>query len=160
MRVGPGDDVATASLRGARVRKAVRLIDLSLNDARLSVGVLARDLGISAARLRQLYAAELGVGPKAYIIEHRLTRAAALLAASPVSVNEAMAVAGFNDASHFSREYRRRFGARPRIHGNNLNAIQKWDQTGLIFDFSKRLSFWPTLFACKHPRGASSLQKE
>ena len=117
---------ATPQLKDMRVKQAVRLIDLRLNDARLTVGQLAKTLGISSSRLRQLFVAKFGIGPKAYIRECRLIRAAALFAAWPVSVKEVMAATGFNDPSNFSKVYKRRFGVAPRTHRDGL----KGDHSG------------------------------
>ncbi|MGH9449169.1 MAG: helix-turn-helix domain-containing protein [Terriglobia bacterium] len=113
MRFDPGENVATVRLADARVRKAVRLIDLEINDARLSVAHVAGALGLSERRLREIFTAGLGVGPKQYICESRLRAARALLEASSLSVKEAMAASGFSDPSHFSRQYKRLFGAPP-----------------------------------------------
>lgn len=116
---------ATTQPKDMRVKQAVRLIDLRLNDARLTVGQLAKTLGISSSRLRQLFARELGVSPKDYIRECRLTRAASLLVASRLSVKEAMATAGFNDASDFSKAFKARFGVAPskwRDHPDSQSA--------------------------------------
>lgn len=99
-----------------RVRNALLLIHSEFKDHDLTVAYLARKLRLSPSRLRQLFAAELGSTPKSYIREVRLARARALLEHSLLSVKEIMAAVGFNDPSHFSRDYKRRFGLMPSKH--------------------------------------------
>ncbi|MGH9352775.1 MAG: helix-turn-helix domain-containing protein, partial [Terriglobia bacterium] len=97
-----------------RVTEALKLIDARLADQRLTVASLARELGISPRRLRQLFLTELGIPPKAYICEQRLAKARALLETSSLRVKEIMGAIGFNDPSDFSKQYKALFGAAPR----------------------------------------------
>lgn len=113
---------ATPQLKDMRVKQAMRLIDLRLNDAQLTVGQLAKTLGQSERRLRQIFMKEFGVGPKQYIRERRLARAATLLADSALSVKEVMSAIGFNHPSHFSREYKRFFGETPSESRDRLDS--------------------------------------
>lgn len=101
--------------RDLRVTAALRLIQSEFNDHDLTVANLARRLRLSPSRLRQLFAAELGSTPKSYIREVRLARARTLLEHSALSVKEVMAAAGFNDPSHFSKDYKKRFGVLPSL---------------------------------------------
>lgn len=96
-----------------RIRNALRLIHSDFKDHDLTVAHLARKLRLSPSRLRQLFAAELGTTPKSYIREVRLVRARTLLEHSVLSIKEIMAAVGFNDPSHFSKDYKRRFGTMP-----------------------------------------------
>lgn len=112
------------SPRDSRVARALRLIDAEISGPRLTVGWLASQLGISASRLRQLLHKELGVTPAHYIRGRRLDRAQVLLANSSLSVKQVMAAVGFNDRSHFSRQYKRRFGVAPRQCSDCLARIR------------------------------------
>jgi transcriptional regulator GlxA family with amidase domain len=103
----------TVSPHDPRVRGALRLIQNEFKDHDLTVANLAQKLGLSPSRLRQLFASELGSTPKSYIREIRLARARTLLEHSGLSIKEVMAAVGFNDPSHFSKDYKRRFGLMP-----------------------------------------------
>jgi AraC-like DNA-binding protein len=89
------------------------LVETELNNQGLSVLRLAEEIGISPSRLRQLFVAELGNCPNEYIRGRRLDQARVLLATSSLSVKEVMAAVGFNDPSHFSKEFKKRFGVAP-----------------------------------------------
>jgi AraC-like DNA-binding protein len=109
----PASPLAPSRPKDRRLLQAMRLVDSRLGDPRLSVASLTRELKISQSWLRQLFIAELGMSPKSYIRERRLTHAASLLASSRLSVKEVMVAAGFNDPTHFAKDYKRRFGSLP-----------------------------------------------
>src|SRR6476646_5636963 len=82
--------------------------------APLSIDELARAVNLSPAHLRRLFQRELGRSPARMWRELRLDHARHLLQTSFLTVKEVMAAAGWNDPSHFSREFKRRFGQSPR----------------------------------------------
>lgn len=111
-----------ARARDVRVIRSVSLIEAGLKDPRLAVAGLAAKLHISSSRLRQLFAAELGIGPKTYIHQLRLIRAQNLLGHSSLSIKEVMAAVGFNDPSHFSRDFKKHFGVSPAVYRERRQA--------------------------------------
>jgi AraC-like DNA-binding protein len=102
-------------------RKARRQIDTriaravgamaQMTDA-ASVTVAADAAGLSASRFQHLFTREVGVPFRRYRVWHRL-RAAIRAAASGSSLTSAAYAAGFADQAHFTREFRRTFGAPP-----------------------------------------------
>ena len=60
-----------------------------------------------------LFIAQTGFPPVRYLQRLRLRRARLLLEGTLLSVKEVMALVGYNDASHFSRDFRRQHGASP-----------------------------------------------
>jgi transcriptional regulator GlxA family with amidase domain len=96
-----------------RVRTA---IDTMLRDIErpLAVTELARRVNLSRSRLTHLFHTELGCSPARYLREARLDRARTLVENTSLSIKEIMARVGFNDPSHFSRDFSRRHGASPR----------------------------------------------
>ena len=76
--------------------------------------LLARAVGVSTSRLHALFHDALGLSPLQYVQRQRLRRAQQLLAGSDLPVAEVGARAGFGDAFHFSRTFRRAFGEGPR----------------------------------------------
>jgi transcriptional regulator GlxA family with amidase domain len=100
-----------------RVERTVSLIDERLADPSLSADMLAREQGISRRRLDELFVKVLGTSVAACIAQRRLGRAADLLrdpACDGLSVASVALHVGFQDASHFARAFKNRFGASPR----------------------------------------------
>lgn len=105
-------DLATpASLSSARVRRIVeQLRNACPNVPRLTT--LAREHGISASRLTHLLSSELGLPYRAYVLWLRVQAALDSLSADG-SLTRAAHHAGFADAAHLSRTFRRMFGIAP-----------------------------------------------
>jgi AraC-like DNA-binding protein len=105
---GPRDTVALLD-------RAKETITARLADPRLNPDHVAALLGVSRRYLYALFATD--VGPIAgYIRSQRLERARALLVAAPpdaLSVADVAASCGFADPAHFSRLFRRAYGASP-----------------------------------------------
>ncbi|HEU4577515.1 MAG TPA: helix-turn-helix domain-containing protein [Polyangiaceae bacterium] len=73
---------------------------------------LSRHFGISVRHLQRWFNLHLASTPGVWLAEQRLLHARELLASSG-SVKEVAYELGFNHVSHFSRDFRRRFGHRP-----------------------------------------------
>jgi AraC-like DNA-binding protein len=80
----------------------------------LDVATLARHVNLSPSRFAHLFRANTGVAPVRYLRGMRLSRARLLLERTFLSVKEVMALVGCNDASHFTRDYRRAYGMAPQ----------------------------------------------
>ena len=80
----------------------------------LPVQELGRRVNLSPSRFAHLFRHEIGCGPARYLRELRLDRARTLVEQSTLSIKEIMARVGFNDPSHFTRDFTRRHGAPPR----------------------------------------------
>ena len=78
-----------------------------------TVAGLARTVNLSESRFRALFTAQTGMAPGRYLQRIRLRRARLLLERTFLSVKEVMALVGYNDPSHFSRDVRREHGAAP-----------------------------------------------
>lgn len=103
---------AARPLRPA-VRHALRLLDEGLTEPRPpAIDEVATAVGLSASRLSHLLADEVGLGFRQYILWRRLERSGRSLATG-ASVTEAAHAAGFADAAHMSRTFRRMFGVAP-----------------------------------------------
>src|SRR5262245_15308738 len=83
-------------------------------DRPLAVTELARRVNLSRSRLTHLFRIPTGTSPARYLREARLDRARTLVEETSLSIKEIMARVGFNDPSHFSRDFSRRHGASPR----------------------------------------------
>lgn len=96
-----------------RVRTA---IDVMMRDIErpLAVTDLARRVNLSRSRFTDLFREEIGCSPARYLREARLDRARQLLENTLLSIKEVRARVGFNDPSHFTRDFCRRHGTSPR----------------------------------------------
>ncbi len=78
----------------------------------LRAATVASSVGLSASRLSQLFAAELGLPLRAYVRWTRLRAAARRMQAGD-SLTTAAAEAGFADSAHLSRTFQEMFGIAP-----------------------------------------------
>ena len=103
--------------RAAIRRDAKNYIIRNLEDPELSVAKVASGLGVGQRRLQRAFI-EVGETPSQFILDQRLDLAARELARAGgpgrCSILEIALSAGFNDASHFSRSFSRRYGVSPR----------------------------------------------
>ena len=100
-----------------RVRSALAFIDLNLADGDLTAEHVARAQSISRRRLDQVLLRALGVSVTGQIWKRRLELAAADLVDpryASHSVSQIAFATGFEDAAHFSRAFKARFGHAPR----------------------------------------------
>lgn len=87
----------------------------------VTVPELAARVNLSASRFRDLFSSQTGIGPVEYLQRLRLRRARLLLERTFLTVKEVMTVVGYNDPSHFSRDFRRYHGVTPSsLRGRGL----------------------------------------
>ena len=97
-----------------RVKRVLRDLPSRLAEAEaVSLDVLAESVGLSASRFLHLFTTSVGVPLRPYVLWLRLQRGAGELARGK-SVADAAYAAGFSDAAHFTRTFRRMIGATPR----------------------------------------------
>jgi len=93
-----------------RIRLALELF----NETRtVRVGQIASSLNLSESRFRHLFKQELGISPTQYLKIVRLGQARELLTSSFLTIKEVAVRVGFNDISHFVRDYKNLFGQTP-----------------------------------------------
>ena len=80
---------------------------------------LARAVGISPFHLARVFRELTGVPPHLYLCCARLQNAARSLREG-ASVTEACFTSGFQNLSHFSRQFRRHFGVKPSTYAAKL----------------------------------------
>lgn len=97
-----------------RVRRVLRDLPTRIAQADdLSLDRLAASVGLSPSRFLHVFTASVGVPLRPYVLWLRLQCGAAALARGS-SVTDAAFAAGFSDAAHFTRTFRRMIGATPR----------------------------------------------
>jgi AraC-like DNA-binding protein len=104
--------IAVSGGRAHRIAKAIELLRTNHNKP-LRIAGLARQLGMSVSGLHHHFKAATGMSPLQFQKQFRLQEARRLLLAGDVDAATAGYRVGYDDASHFSREYRRLFGEPP-----------------------------------------------
>ncbi len=107
-----GTLVTARRLVHPRVRKLLRILRTMPADEDSSLKALASAVDLSPSRLMHAFTTSIGVPIRPYLAWLKLQRAvAALTTGSPLS--QAAHAAGFADAAHMSRTFRRMFGISP-----------------------------------------------
>lgn len=89
--------------------------DLMVNELHRSwtVEELAREVGLAQKRLTSGFKTMYGFAVYAFLQEQRLLEARRLIAAGEANITQAAISVGYNNASHFSQLFLRRFGMQP-----------------------------------------------
>lgn len=97
-----------------RVKRVLRALPNRLADAdTVSLDAVAATVGLSPSRFMHLFTTSVGVPLRPYVLWLRLQCGAGELARGR-TVTDAAHAAGFSDAAHFTRTFRRMIGATPR----------------------------------------------
>lgn len=103
--MGPPDDVA-------RILDVMQFIRKN-HTRKLTVSVLAKQAGMSASSFAHRFPRIAHLSPMKYVREVRLERARTLLGENGARPIDAAMEVGFETASHFTREFKRRYGVPP-----------------------------------------------
>ncbi len=108
-----GEDAARPRMpRSPVVAQARRLLD-DTYERPWRLAELAAACAVSRARLAELFTAEVGQPPYAYLLERRVERAAELLRTTTRSVAEVAAEVGFSSHASLGRTFARVYGTSP-----------------------------------------------
>jgi len=109
-----GEPLAARPAVHPRVRKLLRQLRALPADADTSLPALAAAVGLSPGRLMHAFTSSIGLPLRPYLAWLRLQRAAAaIVSGAPLSM--AAVEAGFADAAHMSRTFRRMLGMAPSM---------------------------------------------
>ena len=108
--LGSGTEPGVMDPRVATVIRVLRERTVDLEGT--SLGSLASLAGLSPSRFTHLFAASVGIPLRRYLLWLRVQRAGAALS-SVQTVTEAAYIAGFSDAAHLTRTFRRMLGIVP-----------------------------------------------
>ncbi|MGA1932747.1 AraC family transcriptional regulator [Arcobacter sp. YIC-464] len=103
------------------VKDTYELINDSL-DTNFTLESLASNVNLSKYHFLRLFKKEFGLTPHAFIINQRLNKANRLIQKG-VSISQASIEVGFNDQSHYSRNFKKYFGYTPLTLKKNSNFI-------------------------------------
>jgi transcriptional regulator GlxA family with amidase domain len=70
-------------------------------------------VGLSRSRVDNLFRAELGQSPRQYLQGLRLKKACQLLETTTMKITQVGLAVGYQDHSHFFRNFKKRFGVTP-----------------------------------------------
>ena len=99
-------------LSGAARRRVLEMIDARL-DARLTVEMLAREVGLSPAHFARAFKETIGRAPHQYLLGMRLERARRLLELCGADLSDIAQRTGFADQAHFTRLFKRAYRVTP-----------------------------------------------
>ena len=111
----------TVPIRSQRTTPCIRRARARIDDdpaARLTLGDLAHEAGVSRYQLLRGFARELGLTPHAYVLQRRIAMARRLIRAGN-SLSEAALASGFCDQSHLNRIFLRQLGVTPGRYAAN-----------------------------------------
>jgi AraC-like DNA-binding protein len=86
----------------------------------LTVAQIAAQVDMSSSAFAHLFKEVTGTSPYQFLTQVRLDRARAMLGDGTTTVGEVAKAVGYASPSHFSREFRRRFGSPPRAYAQGL----------------------------------------
>src|SRR5262245_22575469 len=98
-----------------RVRKLLSLLRDGRFEDDVSLDALAEAVGLSPSRLMHVFTESIGIPLRPYLSWLRLQRAAAAIVSGKASLTEAAHAAGFADAAHMSRPFKRALGVAPSV---------------------------------------------
>ena len=98
-----------------RVRKLLSLLRGGTFEGVVSLDVLAEAVGLSPSRLMHVFTESIGIPLRPYLSWLRLQRAAAAIVSGKASLTEAAHAAGFADAAHMTRSFKRMLGVAPSL---------------------------------------------
>ena len=99
-------------LLNPEVYRLMQAIDDNVEGA-LRIGSLCDQLGLNRRVVENVFREHIGISPKQYQLELRLTRAARMLNKTAMSIPEIAVATGFSSASHLSSSFSRRYGVSP-----------------------------------------------
>jgi AraC family transcriptional regulator of arabinose operon len=105
-----------------RVKAGIEFLLASEDLSVLDYGIIGQRVHLSDSRLRHLFKQNVGFSFQNVLKLIKLQKATMLLKRSHLSVKEIGARTGFNDISHFVRDFKKVYGLRPsefRLHGDD-----------------------------------------
>ena len=89
------------------------------------MGEIAAQVGLSPSRFAHLFRSVVGTPPLRYLRELRIERARRLLEETSLPIREVMRQSGCTDKSHFSKDFRARFGVGARQYRAAFRSEQR-----------------------------------
>jgi AraC-like DNA-binding protein len=103
------------------LRNTDELIEASI-DTNFTLDTLAQNVSLSKFHFLRVFKKESGMTPHAFIINKRLNKAKSFIQ-SGMPISEAASMVGFNDQSHFTRNFKRIYGYTPKKLQTSSNIL-------------------------------------
>lgn len=101
------------------IKKLERTVALYIQDSQFNMDFLGKKMGVSRRQLQRKVKKIIGVTPKAYLKEFRLSIACSLLTSKEnKSIKEIAALVGFANRDYFSKLFKERYGVLPSKYKN------------------------------------------
>jgi len=113
------------SARLLHVGQAKKIIDYNCNRSTFSVTVLAAEMHLSRAYLRNLFSLFTGISPQQYILQVRMERAKNLLKNISAPIGVIATSVGYTDALQFSKIFKKYAGMSPREYRKTASSEAK-----------------------------------
>lgn len=107
-----------ADSKNRYVSEAAQFMSTHLNDPDMSVGAVARQLGLSEGHLSHLFKKETGMTVSSYLTACRMEKARELLSDCRSRVYEVAERVGYRDIAHFSSSFKKSVGVSPSEYQN------------------------------------------
>lgn len=107
------DITGGASVRAVNRAQVIRSYILDNIEADLSLGQIARELGLSVESMQRAFKAAYGATIVDFIREYRLHQARQALISESISISEAAYRAGYSNPANFSTAFKKLFGLTP-----------------------------------------------
>jgi transcriptional regulator GlxA family with amidase domain len=95
-----------------KLQIAISFLQSNLHRA-ITVADIAQSVDLSESRLFDLFKSQVGVSPFQYLKKARLERARKFLETSLLNIKVVAAEVGYNDCSHFMREFKKAYDSTP-----------------------------------------------
>jgi len=117
-------DVVRAAIRGRDARvihRAMRFIRARAADE-ISVEDIARHVAMSPSHFAHRFRAVAGITPMRYLKNARLEEARAAILGGDLRVGEVASRVGYESASHFTRDFKAKYGAAPAAYARRVTS--------------------------------------
>lgn len=95
-----------------KIEQAILFLQANLHRT-ITVSEIAQAVGLSTSWFSGLFKTQVGVPPFQYLKKARLERARQLLEATLLNIKVVAAEVGYNDCTHFMREFKKAYDSTP-----------------------------------------------
>jgi AraC-like DNA-binding protein len=98
------------------VKKALQVVHDNMAEPEFTVAVFIEKMGLSKTLLHTKLKEIIGKSASEFILSIRMKEASRLLKSDQYTISEVSDFVGFNDASYFSKSFKKYFNHTPREH--------------------------------------------
>jgi AraC family transcriptional regulator, arabinose operon regulatory protein len=102
-------------VKDKRISSAIEILAQTDLATDIDIHQVAAAVNLSISRFRHLFTREVGASPQSYIRFLRMRQAKSLLESTFLQVKQVMLMVGYQDPSHFVRDYKSAFLTTPSV---------------------------------------------